>query len=193
MGESGDPEVVADASVVSDIIDEVDFVLTKDTSTLPFLSLQYGVNTVALASFSEGGRLLNKVMGGLAGSRLSTTLQGVFVLDSWFGEGKLEEFRGRLRTWFNAGADNKAVRIYQGITVTDPDLFTGSGANVVRGPFGTVQKTMGRMDNPYVDRPSYYYLRMTDEFLRRHAARLIAQTDLHHAVPKLFFLHALKT
>jgi hypothetical protein len=130
---------------------------------------------------------MNNVLTGLEGSRLSGVLNGIFVFDCWFGDGKLEEFRGRIRDWFAAG-HGRVLRVYQGNTVTDPDILVGERAPHVSGPDGTVQKIIGSADTP-----DYFYLKMTDAFLRRHAARLMQQNDLHHVVPKLFLVHAVKT
>jgi hypothetical protein len=53
---------------------------------------------------------------------------------------------------------------------------------------------IGKLENPYVDSPSYYYLHITDAFLQHYARRLMAAgNDLHQSIPKLFLEHALKT
>ncbi len=184
FGESGNPEVIANASVLSNILTEVDRMLRAGRQ----LSVGTGIQSVALASFSEGGRLMNNVLAGLNSSRLASTLKGIFVFDSWFGEGQLQIFRGRIRSWFANGAGGRVLRIYQGSTVTDPDLFTGRDQPRVSGGDGTVQKTIGDAQHP-----SYFYLKMTDAFLRHHARGVVPPNDLHHAVPKLFLTHAIKT
>ena len=184
FGESGNPEVIANASVLSNILTEVDRMLRAGRQ----LSVGSGIQSVALASFSEGGRLMNNVLAGLTGSRLATTLKGIFVFDSWFGDGQLQTFRGRIRSWFANGADGRVLRIYQGITVTDPDLFTDRNQPRINGPDGTVQKTIGDATHP-----SYFYLKVTDAYLRHQARGIVPPNDLHHAVPKLFLPHAIRT
>ena len=72
--------------------------------------------------------------------------------------------------------------------MTDPDLFTAREQPRINGPDGTVQKTIGDAVHP-----SYFYLKMTDAFLRHHARGVVPPNDLHHAVPKLFLTHAIKT
>ena len=184
FGESGNPEVIASASVLSNILTEVDRMLRAGRQ----LSVGSGIHSVALASFSEGGRLMNNVLAGLNGSRLASTLKGIFVFDSWFGEGQLQIFRGRIRSWFANGAQGRVLRIYQGNTVTDPDLFTARDQPRTNGADGTVQKIIGDAVHP-----SYFYLKMTDAFLRHNARGVVPPNDLHHAVPKLFLSHAIRT
>ena len=184
FGESGNPEVIANGAVLSDVLAEIDLVVRQaELSIAPA-----GVQSVALASFSEGGRLLNNVLGSMAGSKLASVLDGLFVFDSWFGEGQLEPFRRRINAWFSSGADGKVLRIYQGITVTDPDILAGQPGPHISGPDGTQQKSVGDTDTP-----DYYYLKMTDPFMTHRARRMVPPNDLHHAVPKLFLVHAIKT
>ncbi len=96
--------------------------------------------------------------------------------------------RSRIRTWFAGGADGNVLRVCQGETVTDPDILLGQRAPQTNGPDGTVQKVIGDANSP-----DYFYPKMTDAFLRHNAPRLVPPNDLHHAVPKLFLAHAIKT
>ncbi|WP_426956182.1 hypothetical protein [Muricoccus radiodurans] len=186
VGEAGSvPQWLVTANGLHAAILELDASLRAGN---PFL-VGSGVRSIALAGFSQGGEYLASVMHRVTHSPLDGLLKAVFVFDCFFPNGE-PPFKNSLRTWFNGGSD-RVIRSYWGHTVHRCDLYDSEPGSAFAGDDGTVQRTM-RFGHP-AGVPDYMWIGFTEAFLKHRCQFLKQGTDLHHAIPKIFLPHALRT